>query len=186
MVLLVFIIGLDGRQLLGPPGLRAGAPASPALPLAAVGTADRPKPPATTSRPSATDRALSIRNGSQHFRQSCSGCHGKDGKGTRIREKVRGAPDFTSLLWQQSRSDAQLAVSIREGKGAQMPPFSETLTGRAEQELVAFIRSLCPERVAEPAEAAPGDFEKRFEELEKEWQELRRQFRELTGRPDRP
>jgi mono/diheme cytochrome c family protein len=182
IVLLVFITGLGGPPL-GPLDLRAGAPATPAPPPAA---ADRPKPPAPAPRPSDASRDLNIRNGGQLFRQSCSGCHGKDGRGTRLREKVRGAPDFTSLPWQQSRTDAQLAVSIREGKGAQMPPFSGKLTRRAEQDLVAFLRSLCPERVAAPAEAAPADFEKLFQELEREWQELQRKFRESTGRPDRP
>src|SRR5262245_52595061 len=49
------------------------------------------------------------------FRRYCQGCHGPDGRGVRG-GAVAGLPDFTRPAWQQQRTDAQLMVTILEGK----------------------------------------------------------------------
>ena len=51
-------------------------------------------------------------------------------------------PDLTSASWQARRTDAQLMASITEGKGSDMPPFSEDITKEQARGLVVFVRSL--------------------------------------------
>lgn len=59
------------------------------------------------------------------YTRYCLRCHGNDGRGVWDMPDV---PDFTNARWQASRSDAQLARIILEGRGAVMPPFRGTLT----------------------------------------------------------
>jgi mono/diheme cytochrome c family protein len=110
------------------------------------------------------------------YQRHCQSCHGSDGKGTRVRQSNPEIPDFTSRTWQESRSDAQLRVSICEGKGEGMPPFTDTLGERQCQELVAFVRSFGPAR-ARPKPEKAGDFEQKYDELQKELERLQREFR---------
>jgi ubiquinol-cytochrome c reductase cytochrome b subunit len=118
------------------------------------------------------------------YRQYCLSCHGADGRGAEIRSSMPAIPDFTSRSWQESRSNAELALSILEGKGALMPPFRDRVTRSAAQDLVAYVRAFGPAR-AEPTEPPTSDFDKRFRELEQEWNELQRQLRELSRPPQK-
>jgi len=59
------------------------------------------------------------------YNRYCIRCHGVDGRGV---WDIPGVPDFTNIRWQESRSDAQRARIIIEGRGAVMPPFRGALT----------------------------------------------------------
>jgi cytochrome c oxidase cbb3-type subunit 3 len=71
------------------------------------------------------------------FAAKCAGCHGADGSGN-----IAGAPDFKSAEWHASRTDADLAASIKNGKGRLMPAWGAKLTDAQIGELVAHVRSL--------------------------------------------
>lgn len=71
------------------------------------------------------------------YSSKCAGCHGPDGSGV-----IAGTPNFTSAEWQASRTDAQLAESIKNGKGKIMPAWAKQLTDAQITELVHYTRSL--------------------------------------------
>jgi mono/diheme cytochrome c family protein len=119
------------------------------------------------------------------YRRECAGCHGQDGKGARARSSHPDIPDFTSRPWQAMRSDAQLRVSILDGKGDGMPSFAEKLDEERSRDLVAFVRAFCPGQTA-PMKKSSGDFESRFRALQEQLEALRRQFEELTAVSRRP
>jgi mono/diheme cytochrome c family protein len=127
-----------------------------------------------------TDRAEAAR---RLFGRHCVKCHGEDFTGRTFRGSDRHIPDFTDRAWQRSRTDAQLLVSIRDGKGEQMPPFDDQLKDAQRRDLVALIRDANPDHPA-PAEAA--DFERRYRELREQLEALRRQYRELAPAPAKP
>jgi mono/diheme cytochrome c family protein len=134
-------------------------------------------PPATSSPP--------MRTAARHYRQYCVRCHGNDYKGAAFRERGRRIPDFTSRAWQNSRTDAQLVVSVLEGKGARMPAFADRLSKKQAREVVRFIRTAGPTRPV-AAEVAPRDFTSHYSELLMQLEELRKQYRELENGLPRP
>jgi mono/diheme cytochrome c family protein len=71
---------------------------------------------------------------------SCAGCHGRDGHGQGS-QRPPGAqmPDFTSRDFQAQRKDADLAASIRNGKGM-MPAFAKEVNDQGIDALVAKVR----------------------------------------------
>lgn len=76
------------------------------------------------------------------FSTSCASCHGRDGRGQgEGRPPGATLPDFTNATFQDSRTDAQLALVIREGRGM-MPGFSKQLTEPGIAALVQYVRSL--------------------------------------------
>jgi hypothetical protein len=88
-----------------------------------------------------------------------------------MRAAMPAIPDFTSRTWQESQKNAQLAVSILDGKGALMPSLRGRVTDANAPDLVAYVRAFCPAQTA-PEQAVTSDSEKRFRELEQEWNEL--------------
>ncbi|MGA7121761.1 MAG: cytochrome c [Polyangiaceae bacterium] len=56
------------------------------------------------------------------WRQQCSACHGAMGKGDGQMGPMVHAPDLTNADWQSKVTDAEIAVSIKNGKG-KMPKF---------------------------------------------------------------
>jgi hypothetical protein len=76
-----------------------------------------------------------------YFNRYCIRCHGIDGRGV---WDIPGIPDFTNARWQASRSDAQLARIILEGRGAVMPPFRGTLTLEEAWAMARYLRSFLP------------------------------------------
>ncbi len=78
------------------------------------------------------------------FEANCTACHGLagDGKGpAALALKVKPA-DFTQAVWWSTRTDTDVAASIRAGKpGTPMVAFS-SLTDVQVADLVAYLRSL--------------------------------------------
>ncbi len=99
-----------------------------------------------------SDRQLdpaSVVAGTQLFGESCSVCHGIDGRGS-----ARG-PDLTQGLIVNRGTDEEIAEAVRRGiPNSSMPPFD--LSDAQIQQLVAFIRSLSTKAVQI---SVPGDQE---------------------------
>lgn len=113
------------------------------------------------------------------YRRNCQRCHDQDGKGTRAKTYLPEIPDFTKAAWHRERTDADLAVSIAEGKGSHMPAFSAKFARAEVHSLVAHIRDFAPPPPT-PAEHSEDDFDRRFQALKKELDDLRRQVRQLS------
>jgi hypothetical protein len=75
------------------------------------------------------------------YTRYCMRCHGNDGRGVWDMPDV---PDFTNARWQASRSDAQLARIILEGRGAVMPPFRGTLTLEESWAMARYLHTFGP------------------------------------------
>jgi hypothetical protein len=75
------------------------------------------------------------------FNFYCARCHGADGRGI---WDIPGVPNFTNVRWQASRSDAQRARIILEGRGAVMPPFRGALTLEEAWAIGRYLRTLVP------------------------------------------
>ena len=123
------------------------------------------------------------------YERHCSSCHGDDGTGGALRSTVSQIPDFTSRGWQTRRTDAQLAVSILEGRGTRMPAFHRQLGEDGAQDLVSLIRTF--DRTYDPAAArrqavSPEEFERHFRRLDAELEDLKKQFRDASASPRMP
>jgi len=75
------------------------------------------------------------------YNRYCIRCHGVDGRGV---WDIPGVPDFTNARWQASRSNAQLARTVIEGRGAVMPPFRGTLTLEEAWAMARYLRTFIP------------------------------------------
>src|SRR5262249_3879383 len=75
------------------------------------------------------------------YNRYCIRCHGVDGHGI---WDIPDVPDFTNARWQASRSDAQLARAVLEGRGAVMPPFRGTLTLEEAWAMARYLRTFIP------------------------------------------
>jgi uncharacterized membrane protein len=75
------------------------------------------------------------------YRQRCARCHGADGGGESKRKRLPEIPDFRDPEWQASRTDAQLRISILDGKRTAMPAFRDRLGEDQARELVAEVRA---------------------------------------------
>ena len=94
------------------------------------------------------------------FNRYCIRCHGADGGGI---WDIPGVPDFTNARWQESRSDAQLARIILEGRGAVMPPFRGTLTLEEAWAMGRYLRSFLPGSGSSRPNFGPGKRDKKGE-----------------------
>jgi mono/diheme cytochrome c family protein len=143
-------------------------------------------PPARGAGPAGPGKADAAA-ASALFGRYCKRCHGPDGRCNRG-GGARGLPDFTNPAWHQRRTDAQLAVTIREGKGTGMPAFNGRLSAAQAKALVVHLRAFAPQRPGagangpSPPGAQASDFETRFQELQKEFEELKRQLDDLSAR----
>jgi mono/diheme cytochrome c family protein len=93
------------------------------------------------------------------YRTYCFACHDTDGRGNNaIRTAMKELPDLTGAPWQKSRTDADLARSILEGKGKFMLPMQDKLGSVDVREMVALIRAFEGGRqtIAVEGPKAPG------------------------------
>ena len=76
------------------------------------------------------------------YRTYCFACHDSNGRGNNaIRTAMKELPDFTGGPWQKSRTDADLAHSVLEGKGKFMLPMKDKLGSVDVREMVALVRA---------------------------------------------
>src|SRR5205085_4268026 len=88
------------------------------------------------------------------YNRYCIRCHGVDGRGV---WDIPDVPDFTSPRWQASRSDAELARIILEGRGAVMPPFRGTLTLEEAWAMPRYLRTFVPGTEASRPDLRPPE-----------------------------
>jgi cytochrome c oxidase cbb3-type subunit 3 len=78
-------------------------------------------------------------DGAALFKTKCSMCHGADGRGFAALK----TPDFTDPKWQASKTDKEIASTIKNGKqGTMMQAFGSQLKDDEIDALVKEIRSL--------------------------------------------
>jgi hypothetical protein len=102
---------------------------------------------------------------------------------------VPQVPDFTRHAWHARHSDAQLVVSILEGKGSRMPAFHGKVSEGGAQDLVSLLRTFDPSYDPAAARQQPlgvEEFERRLRQLEAEMEELKKQFRDASAPPRKP
>jgi ubiquinol-cytochrome c reductase cytochrome b subunit len=164
-----------GKQVVQaePPPIVPPKPTQPTV----VPSPKRPPAEPRASTPDA-DTASRLRAATGLYRQYCLICHGSNGRGQEIKASMPTIPDFSSRTWQDGVSNAQIGVSILDGKGTLMLAFRGRLSDSDAQDLTAYIRAFGPVR-AEPTQPGTTDFEKRFRHLQEEWDELQRQMQEL-------
>jgi mono/diheme cytochrome c family protein len=169
------------------------APPAPGPPAPVVVTAPtkllEPGPQATKiEQPLAApagEPAARIRVGARIFQQYCIVCHGPDGTGSIMRPSMPPIPDFTSTAFHESHSNAQIQVSILDGKGTLMPANRGRVTEDQAGDLVAYIRAFGPKQFAFQAGGGGGadsDFEKKFLQLQQQWNELEKELQKNEAR----
>ncbi len=75
------------------------------------------------------------------YNRYCIRCHGIDGRGV---WDIPDVPDFADPRWQASRSDAQIANILMEGRGAVMPTFRGTLALDEAWAMAHYLRTFVP------------------------------------------
>jgi mono/diheme cytochrome c family protein len=122
---------------------------------AAVNVAAIPGSPETPAALPATAHVTS----EDVYRTYCFACHDSNGRGNNaIRIAMKELPDFTGGPWQKSRSDADLAHSVLEGKGKFMLPMKDKLGSVDVHEMVALVRAFDggKQTIAVEGPKAPG------------------------------
>jgi mono/diheme cytochrome c family protein/uncharacterized membrane protein len=102
-----------------------------------------PSPGSALPNPS-TLTAAGVPDVHKLFRQHCVRCHGPEGTGNQVRRRQPAIPNFSDASWQGRRRDAQLLVSILDGKGKKMPPWHGKISAEQALVLVAYVRSFAP------------------------------------------
>jgi mono/diheme cytochrome c family protein len=74
------------------------------------------------------------------YKNQCATCHGNTGHRT-IKGKLKGAPNFDDLRWQEKVSDDHIFNVISNGH-ERMPAFGKKLSEAEIQSLVTYVRSL--------------------------------------------
>ncbi len=156
-------------------------PKPPPRPLASELPSVVPPLPPAPGQPrvneSWAENTARIRAASVLYREYCLTCHGPDGRGTEIRSRMPDIPDFTARAWQEAHTNAQLSVSVLNGKGTLMPAFAGRLSDDRVRDLVAYVRAFGP--VPAPLSEAPAnEFEQRFRQLEEQWNRLHKELQE--------
>jgi ubiquinol-cytochrome c reductase cytochrome b subunit len=83
------------------------------------------------------------------YNESCLACHGVDGSGKQIRAGMPTIPDFTSLAWQLSQTDLEIAHRVQDGNEPLMPAYRDKLSQRQILALTVYVRAFA----VGPAEA---------------------------------
>ena len=86
-----------------------------------------------------------------------------------MRPSMPPIPNFTSEAFHKEHTDAQIRVSILEGKGTLMPANRGRVTEDQARDLVACIRAFGPKQFSVQAEATDAEFEKAYRQLEQQY-----------------
>ena len=99
-----------------------------------------------------------------------------------MRPTLPPIPDFTSPSFHKEHSDAQLLVSILEGKGTLMPANRGRVTEDQARALVAYVRTFGPSKLpASRPRVSDSEFVKSFSQLEQQWNELQKELEMIKG-----
>jgi mono/diheme cytochrome c family protein len=184
--MVTLIRGFEGGKQVIP--LEAPKPPGPPAPVVVTSPTEilSPSPVKTiaTQQPlvaTSEESAARIRIGASIFRQYCIVCHGPDGTGSIMRPSMPPIPDFTSLTFHKTHSDAQLRVSIMDGKGTLMPANRGRVTEAQASDLAAYVRAFGPKSFAAAIPVADSDFEKSYRQLENQWNELEKELQRNRG-----
>jgi cbb3-type cytochrome c oxidase subunit III len=127
------------------------------------------------------DIALRLRSASVLYREYCIACHGPDGTGVAaMRVTLPLLPDFTTAPFHTQHSDAQLLISILDGKGTQMPANRGRVNEAQARDLTLLLRAFGPAGIG-GGNPGPDDgaFQGQFRQLQQQWETLERQLRAL-------
>jgi hypothetical protein len=91
-------------------------------------------------------------------------------------------PNFTSEAFHKQHSDAQIQVSILDGKGTLMPANRGRVTEEQASDLVAYIRAFGPSLLIGKPHASDLEFEKAYRKLEEQWNELQKELQKARGK----
>lgn len=128
--------------------------------------------------------AARVRVGQTLFRQVCIACHGIDGTGSPMRRQgMPEIPDWTSEAFQRQHTDAQIRVSILNGKGVHMPANSTWVTEDQARDLVAYVRTFGPGGEQIVTGASDAEFVEAVRRLEQQLDELHKQLQDVKGKP---
>jgi mono/diheme cytochrome c family protein len=167
------VVPLEAPKAAGPPAPVVVTPPSAIL---ATPPAKAPQAEQPLVAP-AGESAARIRIGASIFRQYCIVCHGPDGTGSIMRASMPPIPDFTKEAWHKERSDAQLQVSILDGKGTLMPANRGRVTEEQAVDLVAYVRAFGPKLLTARPGTSDAEFEKAFHQLEEQWNALQKELK---------
>ncbi len=85
----------------------------------------------------ATD-AVAAEKGKSLYADNCAACHGEDGKGN----IELGAPNLTDNIWLFGSTPAEIAETIRTGRGGVMPHWTGRLDPATIKMLTVYVHSL--------------------------------------------
>jgi ubiquinol-cytochrome c reductase cytochrome b subunit len=85
------------------------------------------------------------------FSTHCTGCHGTDGSARSTRAVMPTVPDFTSLAWQMSKTELEIAHQIQAGHEPLMPAYGDKLSSSEILALTIYVRAFHPEAVGAEA-----------------------------------
>jgi quinol-cytochrome oxidoreductase complex cytochrome b subunit/mono/diheme cytochrome c family protein len=84
------------------------------------------------------------------YNDNCAACHSVDGSGKQIRAAgMPTIPDLTSLAWQMSQTDLEIAQRIQDGNEPLMPAYRDKLSQQQILALTVYVRAFAvvPEAV---------------------------------------
>lgn len=75
------------------------------------------------------------------YNDNCAACHGVEGSGKQIRAGMPTIPDLTSLAWQMSQTDLEIAHRIQDGIEPLMPAYRDKLSQQQILALTVYVRA---------------------------------------------
>jgi cytochrome c len=125
------------------------------------------------------EMAERLRSAGILYREYCIACHGPDGTSVpAMRVTLPMLPDFAKTSFRDQHSNAQLLVSILDGKGTGMPANRGRLTEGQARDMVVLVRTFAP-AAEDTISLPPDEFQRQFELLQRQWEAYERDIRSL-------